>query len=203
MTREEAIDKVLDELQEDFLNVNLPLMEKMTLFAKAQNAVRYVADLPTVEPQEWISRQAVLNTLDSMDKALDEDRTVEAYKDLLKECFKELPPVEPHEEVVSRVQLVRELNAQIAVDTISRETAIDMLEHLPSVNVEPQEWIPVKDRLPEDMKTVLVSVEAKAEGYNDFVFIDFYDADEGEWNEFKYHTVVAWKPLPSPYKGDE
>lgn len=49
MTREEAIDKVLDEIQEDFLNVNLPLMEKMTLFAKTQNAVRYVADLPTVE----------------------------------------------------------------------------------------------------------------------------------------------------------
>ena len=47
MTREEAIDKVLDEIQEDFLNVNLPLMEKMTLFAKTQNAVRYVADLPT------------------------------------------------------------------------------------------------------------------------------------------------------------
>lgn len=58
MTREEAIDKVLDEIQEDFLNVNLPLMEKMTLFAKTQNAVRYVADLPTVEPQEWISPTA-------------------------------------------------------------------------------------------------------------------------------------------------
>ena len=51
MTREDAIDKALDELQNDFLNVNLPLMEKMTLFAKVQNAVRYVADLPSVEPQ--------------------------------------------------------------------------------------------------------------------------------------------------------
>lgn len=37
-----------------------------------------------------ISRQAVLNTLDNMDKALDVDRTVERYKELLKECFENL-----------------------------------------------------------------------------------------------------------------
>lgn len=40
-----------------------------------------------------ISRQAVLNTLDRMDKALDTDRTVESYKELLTECYKVLPPV--------------------------------------------------------------------------------------------------------------
>ena len=41
-----------------------------------------------------ISRQAVLNTLDNMDKALDEDRTVEKYKELLTECIKVLPSAE-------------------------------------------------------------------------------------------------------------
>jgi len=40
-----------------------------------------------------ISRQAVLNTLDRMDKALDTDRTVESYKELLTECYKDLPSV--------------------------------------------------------------------------------------------------------------
>lgn len=40
-----------------------------------------------------ISRDAVLKTLDNMDKALDENRTVEEYKALLKECYKELPSV--------------------------------------------------------------------------------------------------------------
>ena len=44
-----------------------------------------------------ISRQAVLNTLDNMDSALDEDRTVETYKELLKECYKILPSVTPQE----------------------------------------------------------------------------------------------------------
>lgn len=38
-----------------------------------------------------ISRQTVLNTLANMDKALDEDRTVEKYKELLTECIKVLP----------------------------------------------------------------------------------------------------------------
>ena len=42
-----------------------------------------------------VKRDAVLNTLDTMDKALDENRTVEAYKELLKECYKELPRVTP------------------------------------------------------------------------------------------------------------
>ena len=66
-------------------------------------------DLPSVNPQkpicpsagvdcedcpayeDAISRKAVLNTLENMDKALDEDRTVENYKELLRECYKVLP----------------------------------------------------------------------------------------------------------------
>lgn len=49
-----------------------------------------------IEPcEDAVKREAVLNTLDTMDKALDENRTVEAYKELLKECYKALPPVTP------------------------------------------------------------------------------------------------------------
>lgn len=46
--------------------------------------------------EDDISRQAVLDTLDNMDKALDEDRTVENYKELLRECYKVLTPVNPN-----------------------------------------------------------------------------------------------------------
>ena len=46
---------------------------------------------------DLISRQAVLATLDNMDKALDEERTVEKYKELLTECIKVLPSVEKAE----------------------------------------------------------------------------------------------------------
>ena len=40
-----------------------------------------------------VSRQAVLNTLDFADKALDEDRTIETYKKILIACYKDLPSV--------------------------------------------------------------------------------------------------------------
>ena len=51
--------------------------------------------LPFETSDDAISRQAVLNTLENMDRALDEDRTVEYYKDLLRECYKVLPSVTP------------------------------------------------------------------------------------------------------------
>lgn len=44
---------------------------------------------------DLISRQAVLETLNDMDNVLDEDRTIENYKELLKECYEVLPPVKP------------------------------------------------------------------------------------------------------------
>lgn len=49
-------------------------------------------DCPAYE--DTISRKAVLDTLENMDKALDEDRTVENYKELLRECYKVLPKSE-------------------------------------------------------------------------------------------------------------
>ena len=50
-------------------------------------------DCPAYE--DTISRKAVIDTLERMEKALDEDRTVESYKDLLRECYKVLPSVTP------------------------------------------------------------------------------------------------------------
>lgn len=59
----------------------------------------YLNVLPVVTPQvkDAVSRQAVLKTLDDIDNVLDEDRTVENYKELLKECYEVLPPVKPQE----------------------------------------------------------------------------------------------------------
>lgn len=55
--------------------------------------------IATGEPydEDCIRRQAVLDTLDNMDKALDEDRTVENYKELLRECYKILTPISSSE----------------------------------------------------------------------------------------------------------
>ena len=91
MTREEAIDKELDKLQGEFLKVNLPLMEKMTLFAKVQNAVRYVADLPHVEPKgDLISREEALMAITGVNLPNDKYKLIALYD----KSIKALPTVE-------------------------------------------------------------------------------------------------------------
>lgn len=81
------------------------------------------------------------------------------------------------------------------------------------------DWIPVSERLPEDEKEYLVTLE-KVYGtpeklYGIANYLKFGDA--GYWNEKKYgylewdkysdghggtkmYKVIAWMPLPEPYK---
>lgn len=65
---------------------------------KIQDAISQVLETECTKCEDAVRREAVLNTLDTMDKALDEDRTIEHYKELLKECYKELTPVSPKSE---------------------------------------------------------------------------------------------------------
>ena len=78
MNREEAIRTV----ETDYF-----LMED---YEKVKEIIKALEENPCIDV---VSRQAVLNTLDFADKALDEDRTVETYKELLIACYKDLPSV--------------------------------------------------------------------------------------------------------------
>lgn len=79
MTREEAIRKV-----EGCLTDYFPIKD----YEKVEEIIKALKEKPCIDV---VSRQAVLNTLDFADKALDEDRTVETYKELLIACYKDLP----------------------------------------------------------------------------------------------------------------
>ena len=59
-------------------------------YEKVKEIIKALEENPCIDV---VSRQAVLNTLDFADKALDEDRTVETYKELLIACYKDLPSV--------------------------------------------------------------------------------------------------------------
>ena len=86
MTREEREEAI--ELQKGQLN--------RAVGKWAQKRITHAIEALEAMPcEDAVSREAVLNTLDTMDKALDENRTIEAYKELLKECYRELSPVTP------------------------------------------------------------------------------------------------------------
>ena len=67
--------------------------------------------------------------------------------------------------------------------------AIHDVKHAPTIETEPQ-WIPCSERLPKDGRYLC--------DYGDC--IDFGRVTNGEWY---VDGVIAWMPLPEPWKGDK
>ena len=101
-------------------------------------------------------------------------------------------------DLISREDLVKELNAQFAVGDITREIANDILNHIPSAELE-QKWIPVAERLPKDGERVLIT-------HRGGVSFGWYNGSYWErgapTNHRPLETVIAWMPLPEPYRGE-
>ena len=78
----------------------------------------------------------------------------------------------------------------------------DYLERLQSAQPE-QRWIPCSERLPEGGRVVLVTEKGgfirHCEYANYCDFQEFQTVEEG----LTVHDVIAWMPLPKPYKGEE
>ena len=106
MTREEAISCIKQIKFRGYLRGANPFYEQdtealeMAIQALSQESITTTnndepifINYPIITCDDAVSREAVLDTLDRMDKTLDVDRTVENYKDLLKESYQVLPPV--------------------------------------------------------------------------------------------------------------
>lgn len=74
----------------------------------------------------------------------------------------------------------------------------------------PSNWIPVEERLPEeDSFEYIIScsdgITRTGVSYGYAKDEDkepcFYKYDDEYWNCYRYNNVVAWQPLPEPYKG--
>ena len=96
---------------------------------------------------------------------------------------------------------------------------IKNMENVPAADVAPR-WIPVTERLPEEDKEVLISYRYKeGEGNTSHSKIDITSYGQmsfggnkvgrvKHWRApFEYfesnYEVIAWMPLPTPYKGGE
>lgn len=103
------------------------------------------------------------------------------------------------------------------------ELGLKIMDYIENMDDEKENgWIPVSERLPEDERECLVTLE-KVYGtpeklYGIASYLKFDDA--GYWNENKYgylewdkysdghggtkmYKVIAWMPLPEPYKEEE
>ena len=61
------------------------------------------------------------------------------------------------------------------------------------------QWIPVSERLPKEYEDVLVSLVCTENGGYTGVAMDCI-AYDGKWFAHYNDSVVAWMPLPEPYK---
>ena len=97
------------------------------------------------------------------------------------------------------------ISRQAAIDAAwflhpdDRDALRDTLKELPSA----QRWVPCSERLPEGGRVVLVTEKGgfirHCEYANYCDFQEFQTVEEG----LTVHDVIAWMPLPEPYKGDE
>ena len=90
------------------------------------------------------------------------------------------------------------------------QTASNYLQSLPtspllvgkmsSAQSEPQ-WIPCSERLPEYNQICIVTDETRRHTYEYGFHDETYDEESG-WT-YMGHKIIAWMPLPEPYKGKE
>ena len=105
-----------------------------------------------------------------------------------------------------REKLVELLKEVVAIQQCGFEDPLPTYEtaarYLIANGVTVQEWISVKDRLPEPWKRVLIYSR------HDFCESAFYIGVPGEWRVTWNHemldagSVTHWMPLPEPPKGE-
>ena len=84
--------------------------------------------------------------------------------------------------------------------------ALAIADHLISNGVTVQEWISVKDRLPEDSNDGFADAVLVTDGFVQhmayFVGGEWRFAESGEIKEPMWYKVTHWMPLPQPPKGE-
>lgn len=129
------------------------------------------------------------------------EQSRQAVRDLrgkLAECLRK----EPCADAISRKAVLNTIRDwwKTVMMADGKPTLCDSIRELPTVTPT-QKWIPCSERLPE--------IHNRAERYfvtlkcGDIDIAKFTECNGEHWWNFNYDDVVAWQPLPNPYKETE
>ena len=91
-------------------------------------------------------------------------------------------------------KLVRYDDDKHYIPYVHYEDMVHAIKHLPSAQPE-QRWIPCSERLPEEMGTYMTTIDYGEHGLA--TGQRYYYGSGLQWND---ECVIAWMPLPTPYK---
>ena len=94
-----------------------------------------------------------------------------------------------------REHLQPDIYPQDKIGDAAYQICAEFIERMPSAQHMESRWIPVSERLPEEMGTYMTTIDY---GEHGLVTGQRYYYGRGlKWND---ECVIAWMPLPNPYK---
>lgn len=128
-------------------------------------------------------------------------------------AIKTAKPIEECDDCVSRQEAIHCVTETELYNETFAEAKMRIAELKPVLPKREQgEWINVKDRLPENTQPVLMTIRRMSKLYNHepFITVGYISWNQTTWwcahdgdcvrNEIE---VLAWMPLPEPYKESE
>lgn len=141
---------------------------------------------------ESLRKEPISDWHDVQSNEMTLEQSRQAVRDLMEklaECLRK----EPCEDVVSRKKVLNTLfyNSDNNCEVVLNKELQDRIKSLPPVKPT-QNWIPCSERLPEDGQRVLVT--------QTFVERNVVYATRFPFDKTKGKYIIAWQPLPKPYK---
>ena len=148
--------------------------------------------------------------MDSAIKALKQEQQSEWERDheVLKAYADGQESVKPCKDAISRQAVIDSLHSKFADGFDSDRwwnsmSVLYAINKVPSVSTEKTgRWIPVSERLPKEYDLVLVTEKYGFVDTAHFAHNDLTEMDEWIAADDETFDVIAWMPLPQPYKAE-